>query len=339
MNRMILTVLAALALIPAVGAQPRAQTLDELAKKAATAGPVAWYESSPQNQIEPVIAAFAKRYPGIKVEYVRDPGGNALVGRVVQEAQSGTKGADLISTGPLFITPLAKRNLLENVDWKALGVEAKLAPVPYAVTISSAVYVLLYNTNLVSDADAPKTWEDLLNPRWKDKLGTWIRGEPLASLAYAWGEEKTVDYTKKLSAQKPFLFKSTFPLAQQVAAGEVHVALGLYHSAMVPIKKGAPLKLNLPSPVSYTSIMVAVTKSGGNPAGAKVLAAWLASPEGARIYEEATSRGNPLLAATDTAKMLAGRTLTEFPIEQTETSLRIVETLNGILADGGKAAD
>ena len=115
-------------------------------------------------------------------------------------------------------------------------------PMPGVVT-TSVVYVIVYNTALVKEADAPKTWDDLLNPRWDGKIGMWVRGEGQSDLAAIWGIDKVVDYVRKMNQLHPVLLPSTFPLAQQVAAGEILVGLGLNHSAQVPLRRGAPLKI------------------------------------------------------------------------------------------------
>ncbi len=76
----------------------------------------------------------------------------------------------------------------------------QLAPTPSGVVTTAVVYVIVYNTTLVKEADAPKTWDDLLNPRWDGKIGIWVRGEGQGSLAAIWGEDKVVDYVRKMNA-------------------------------------------------------------------------------------------------------------------------------------------
>ncbi|HZT50503.1 MAG TPA: extracellular solute-binding protein [Stellaceae bacterium] len=330
--------LGALALSALGAAAAEAATIDDslakLAAEAAKAGSVIWYESSPDDQAAKIVAAFSKRFPDVKLEHIRDTGGNSIGARIVQESQGGARTADLATVGNSILTPLIERGLAAKVDWTGYGIAQKLTPSPYALSLTAVTYVILYNTEQVKEADAPKNWDDLLNPRWNGKLGLWVRAEGEGGLAAAWGEDKVAAYIKKLNANHPVLEKSTFPLAQQVAAGELLVGLGIYHTAQPPLKRGAPIKIVFPNPVSVQMLYDVVPAQAKNAAGGKLLALWLATPEGGRAYEDATDRGNPLLEGTKTEAMLRGRTLSEFPPDQAKREAEIVERFNKLLESG-----
>ncbi|MGH6737636.1 MAG: hypothetical protein ACREDY_01140, partial [Bradyrhizobium sp.] len=66
--------------------------------------------------------------------------------------------------------------------------------------------------------------------------------------------DKVVDYVRKMNKLHPVLLPSTFPLAQQVAAGEILVGLGLYHSAQPPIRRGAPIKAIVAEPAPINTL-------------------------------------------------------------------------------------
>ena len=239
--------LCAFAILLSASAPMRAAEIDDamnkLAVEAAKAGNIIWYESSPDDQADKIVAAFQKRFPGLKLDHIRDTGGNTVGGRIVQESQGDTRTADVATTGAAISVPLQERKLIKEIDWNAYGLSKELAPTPYGVVTTSVVYVIVYNTALVKEADAPKTWDDLLNPRWDGKIGIWVRGEGQGSLAATWGAEKVFDYVRKMNALHPVLLPSTFPLAQQVAAGEILVGFGLNHTAQPPIRRGAPIKV------------------------------------------------------------------------------------------------
>ena len=329
--------LAALCLIvaaPAALADVSAAKLNQLAAAAAKAGTIIWYESSPDDQAAKIIAGFEKRFPGLKLEHVRDTGGNSIGARIVQESQSGVRTGDLATTGSSIVQPLIERNLLRKIDWAADGLDAKMAPSPYAVRTTAVVYVIEYNSSLVTEAQAPKNWLDLLDPRWDGKIGIWVRGEGQGSLSAAWGDTKVIDYVKKMNARHPVVLKSTFPLAQQVAAGEILVGFGLYHSAQPPIRRGAPIKIVVPEPVPTQTLYSVVPAKAGNPAGGELVAVWLATPEGGKVYEDATDRGNPLLPNTKTHALLAGHTVAEYPPAEANKEAAIVERLNKLIESG-----
>ncbi len=325
----------ALLLIPGVSrAEVSSAKLDQLAAAAAKAGEIIWYESSPDDQAAKIVAAFEKRFPGLKLEHVRDTGGNSIGARIVQESQSGVRTGDIATTGSSIIQPLIARSLLRKVDWAADGLDAQMAPTPYGVRTTAVVYVILYNSSLVSAADAPKNWLDLLDPRWDGKIGIWVRGEGQGSLAAVWGDDKVIDYVKKMNARHPVLLKSTFPLAQQVAAGELLVGFSLYHSAQPPIRRGAPIKVVVPDPVPTQTLYSIIPAHAGNPTGGELLAVWLATPEGGKVYEDATDRGNPLLPNTKTHALLAGHTIAEHSPTEADKEAAIVERLNKLIESG-----
>ncbi len=318
-----------------VAGQAFAATVDEtmakLATEAAKVGNVIWYESSPAEATAKVAAAFAKRFPGVKLEHVRDTGGNSIGGRIVQEVQGGARTADVATTGAAIVMPLAERGMIKEHDWVAMGMSAELAPSRLGVVTAAAVYAIIYNTQQVKEADAPKSWEDLTDKRWAGKLGIWVRAEAQGGLAAAWGVDKVADYIRRMNVLGPVLLPSTFPLAQQVAAGELHVGLGLNHAAQPPLRRGAPIKVVIPDPASISTLYSVVPAKAQNASGGALFALWLATPEGAKVYEDATDRGNPYIAGTRTNELLKGRKLAFFPPAKVAEEAAAVQRFNKML--------
>jgi iron(III) transport system substrate-binding protein len=327
---------AALTLSAPALAEPSAATLDKLAASARANGPILWYESSPREQADKVIAAFGKRFPGVELQHLRDAGGAGIGGRVIQEVQGGARTADILTGSASVIWQLVNRELVVKQDWASLGVPDTVAHTPYTIASTTAVYVILSNKQMVKDEEAPKNWEDLTDPKWKGRVGLWIRAEPQLSLASVWGEERTMQFIRQMNAQQPFLFKSTFPLAQQVGAGEVPVGVGLYHAAQPPIQKGAPIRVQLTDPVATTTLHSAVIAPGKNRDGGLLLSLWLATTDGARAYEEATGRGHAGVKGTEVQKMLEGRRLAEFSADKVPENLEMFERFNKAIAAGGQ---
>lgn len=316
----------------ATASTARADALADLAKKAAAAGPILWYESSPTEEMKPLIKKFQERFPGVELQHVRDTGGNAMAARIIQETQGGGRTADVASNGPPILMQLAKRDMLTNVDWSALGVAKEMAPEPYAVSIAASAYVIIYNNKAVKEADAPKTFEALLDPRWKGRIGLWNRSESETSLSAVWGEEKTTAYIEKLKQQNPMLFPSSFPMVQSMASGELAVGWGAAHATLPTVRKGGPISLVIPNPIPVTTIYTFIPKGGKNPDGGKLLAAWLTTTEGALAYEGATGRGNLRVPETNYGKMAAGKEIAEIPLSRYDEYARIYEAYNALLA-------
>jgi iron(III) transport system substrate-binding protein len=304
--------------------------LKKLQQSAEQEGEVVWYESSPESQFEVVANAFHKRYPKIKLEQVRLRAGD-IGTRIIAESQANAPTADVATTGLEILSAVNERDLLVRSDWKEIDLSPELIATPFALISMASIYCLDYNTKLVSAADAPGNWEDLLQPKWKNKIGIWQKPSALALLTPAWGEEKVLAFAKKLAEQNPVSFQSSFPLNDAVAAGEVSVGITIYHSATDAVKKGAPLKLVFCSPVPYEPLCSSIPRKAKHPNGARLFTRWLLSPEGAEAYEKATSRGNPWIKGTEANTILSGKTLSTFKPEQSEDFASVSKKLENIL--------
>src|SRR3954447_479776 len=141
-RRLLATAITALLV---AGSAARADTVQDLAAIAGKKGPVIWYESSPPEAVLKVAAAFNKRYPDIKIQFVRNTGGGGIAARIIQEAEAGAATASFFIGDVAQVIPLNQRKLLLSADWKSLGVQADLVTTPYAVSSIAAVGVLVWN--------------------------------------------------------------------------------------------------------------------------------------------------------------------------------------------------
>lgn len=319
----------ALAFLPGLSARA-ADDLAALAAKSATEPVAVWYDSSRQDQADEVIAAFNKKYPKAKVRQESIPGGNGMVSRLTQEAMAKGPSADLVSVGGGETARLLETDLIAARDWAGLGLDPKAVVSGKVVLTAVSIYCLVYNKTAVKSA--PTGWNDLIDPKYKENVGTWIRAAAFAELAASWGEEKTTAFYTDLLKQQPLFFNSTAPLAQSVASGEVALGLGIYHTSLPPLSKGAPIGLVPLDPSPISSIYSFVLARAAAPATAALFIAWMATPEGNAIYEKITGRGSPLLGSTETAKFLGGRATTEWSIQQKARYAEIFEKYNRMVA-------
>jgi len=304
--------------------------LEKVREAASKEGKLVWFESSPEDQYAKIEAAFNKKYPMIKIEHLRVRAGDAAT-RIIAESRANAPTADVATTGLEILMDLDARGLLRRPNWSELGIAPELILTPYAFATTSVVICFSYNTDLVSEADAPKDWEDMLNPRWKGKIGIWQKPVALALMAMSWGEEKAIEYTKRLTNQKPVIYRSNFPLNNAVAAGEISVGITQYHTTLPTISKGAPIKAVFTDVTGYEPICSAIPVKSANPNAAKVLCSWLTSYEGATAYESASGRGTPLIKGTKTQKMLSGKRLSSFTPENLKDFARIQKEIENIL--------
>jgi iron(III) transport system substrate-binding protein len=277
------------------------QALLDAAKKE---GQVTWYETSVPEVGAKLKEAFDKRFDGIKLTHVSVSNAEQMSPRLLQEMRANAPSADVVQISPDQILTLEKRGALADVDWSQVGLSKEQAQKPFAVATSVTTFVLMANTKLVTEAERPKTWDDLLAPKWKGKISMWGNPFPFVQLASTWGDEKTRAYLTKFSAQEPTLFPAPTSVVQAVVSGDLPIGVGLYHVATNSVKAGAPLALKpldiAPISVNYSAVL----KATKNPNAARLLIWWLSTDDGAKAYEAATNRGNLFVPSTDAAKML-----------------------------------
>ncbi len=283
---------ACLALFAARPVLAADQALIDAAKKE---GRVMWYTTLIVNQaILPLKAAFEKRYPGVTLDYVRNDEGPIAI-RLLNEAKAGGGQADVFD------------GITVNVALKREGLLAPLAypnAADYPAEMKDAdgtwqalllfVFTMGYNTSMVKKEDMPKSYQDLLDPKWKGKFAMNRSSSAGAygftgNILLTMGEEKGLDYLRALAKQDVFLSDaSARAILDQVIAGEYPVGLMMFnHHAEISARKGAPsawLPLE-PVPVAYDA--VGMLKSAPHPAAARLLIEWLLSEEGQLTLKDA----------------------------------------------------
>ncbi len=243
--------------------------------------------------VRPLKAAFEKTYPFIKLDYTR-ASSSKLVQRLLAEHRAGRTLADVVvaSAAPVLkkvaIAQAFSSPALAAYPGDTLDPDRMWAPIRYSYN------GIGYNTRLVSAAQAPKTWEDLLDPKWKGKL-VWASstetGAPLfiAILRKVWGEARAMSYLQKLSAQNVRTGTGSIrSVLDQVIAGEypVMISAALHHVA-ISAAQGAPVASTTPSPVLGRNGYVMMMKGAPHPHAAMLFIDFLISPAGQTILREA----------------------------------------------------
>lgn len=243
--------------------------------------------------VRPLKTAFEKRYPFLKLDYTR-AGSSKLVQRILAEHRAGKTLADVVvaSAAPV----LKKVGIAQPLSSPALAAYPKevLDPERMWVPLRFSYNGIAYNTRMVSAADAPKSWEDLLDPKWKGRL-VWASstetGAPLfiAILRKVWGEARAMDYLNRLSAQNVRTGTGSIrSVLDQVIAGEypVMISAALHHVA-ISAAQGAPVAATTPSPVLGRSGYAMMLKGAPHPHAAMLFIDFLVSREGQEILRAA----------------------------------------------------
>jgi len=258
----LVTLLALLApFAPPVAAQDAARV--EAAKKE---GKVVWYTSLALPSAEKVAKLFEAAYPGIKVE-VHRTGSQRILQRVMQELQANIKNVDVVHTSDAGHYVLLKEKKLLARHTPA-GVERFPAGFKdrdgYYYGLRATVNVIAYNTQKVTAAEAPKTWKDLLDPKWKGRMVTAHPGYSgvIATHVLALVHLHGWEYFQALAKNQLMLVQSAVDPSGVVASGERPVAVnGGEYTFYQSKKQGNPVEIVYPkegvplvvSPTAITS--------------------------------------------------------------------------------------
>jgi iron(III) transport system substrate-binding protein len=230
-----------LAELAAYSGPDRAQRLIAGAKKE---GVVTVYSSVTVDDQKALVTAFERKY-GVKLQFWRASSENILQ-RAMVEYRGGRYEVDAIETSAAEMESLHREALLVEVKSPYLADIVPAALRPHREWVGDRLNIISagYNTNLIRKQDAPKSYEDLLDPKWKGKLGieaddsVWF-----GALANTMGEGKTVKLFRDLVRTNGLsVRKGHTLLANLVISGEVPYALTLYHYKAEQLKNaGAPL--------------------------------------------------------------------------------------------------
>jgi ABC-type Fe3+ transport system substrate-binding protein len=279
--------------IPTYAGADRAERLIEGAKRE---GQVTYYSGMIVNQaLRPLTAAFQKKYPFIRMTTWRGDS-EAIETKLAAEMRASNLVADVVEgTG---IGELAVRAGLAQPTWspELAGIPpATLDPRRLWVPTRMSYFAIATNTRLVPAVDAPKSYADLLDPKWKGKMAWPLLsavGAPLfvTNLRLAWGDEKAMAYLQRLRAQAIVNFGSGNPrtLVDRVIAGEYAIALQIFaHHPLISAGKGAPVTARLLPPVASAPGTLVIPKGSHHPHAATLLMDFLLSREGQQTLASA----------------------------------------------------
>lgn len=253
----------------------------DLVAAARKEGRMVFYTASFTEVEQETIAAFNKRFPGIRVEMVRASGGQ-LITRVRTEAAAGKLTADVIDHSDRALmkgiedlfAEYAPPNAADYLD--ASRVSARLWP---RIT---PVWCIAYNTEL--EKTPPQTWMDLTKPIYANgQVGQVIAPSGGTTWTRIMFERQVLgeDYWARQAAIKPMLYPSSAPASDALVRGEVTVA-PVIRSAIFPKKRdGAPIEMVFGTEgVPIVPYAAGVPKTAPNPNAARLFLDWSLSVEG-----------------------------------------------------------
>ena len=276
---------------PAPAMTPHETELYEAARK--EGGELTWYTAHSDDITAQALGrSFEALYPGIKVNVLRTTAQVAYQ-RITQEIKASAIQCDVFSSTDLghYVELKAKGAFEKYVPDNA----SKVAKIyqgydpdgTYFVT-SAGMIGIGYNTAKVKEADAPKNWTDLLDPKWKDNIalghpgfsgyvGTWaltLRNQ------YGW------DFFEKLAKNNPRVGRSINDTVTMLNAGESAIAgSGPVGTLLDSLKKGNPLAMVYPTDGSVLIIAPSsIMKGCKHPSAARLYMEFLMSEGASKIW-------------------------------------------------------
>ncbi|MBI2089054.1 MAG: extracellular solute-binding protein [Deltaproteobacteria bacterium] len=293
----------------------RAVTLEQLIEGARKEGKLEFY--APSSLTPPgalaLADAFNKTY-GFRIAINYNPSGDIArdVSKIVAAATAGAAPEwDVMVATDAHHATLAGRKLHQAIDYKTLGIDPRI--IHYGngtISIANEFILPAYNHKVLPAKDVPKSWEDLLDPRWKGgKLGMPPATHHLARLAAgAWGEEKTTRYVRSLSQQG--LSLGTFgQLYSRLQLGEILAAVTMIDGFIYRAKAtGAPIvHAEGIEPLISAAMHAGVLKGARHPNAGHLMAFFLTTLKAQEIWEKHRGDSSAFTPGTAAYKRAEGK--------------------------------
>jgi iron(III) transport system substrate-binding protein len=300
---------------------PPGQRQKRLEDGARREGAFKFYGISQAALLNAYANGFMKKYPFIKAEFWRGSG-NKLVFRTMTEHKTGQLDTDAVLVGTENVMALKRGGIWARYHSPESQFFAKefTDKDGYWHGDSLGVSAIAYNHRMVKREEAPKGYDDLLNPKWKGSLSIDLEPErALMGWLVAWGETKTRAFVSGLMKNGAVVRRGHTLQAQLLCAGEFKIAVEIYPDGILRMKEnGCPATLVFPNPTpGHISGAIGVYANAPHPHAAALFVDFMKSAEGAKIlaatgrvsgrrgvrsvYDELSNleeRGIPLLVVT-----------------------------------------
>ena len=287
------------------------KTLEERLYEEALAtngGRVSWLFPTQEAQAKAIKEAFEAEYPGLTLVHTQKT--SAEVGeQLVLEHQAGKISADVADPGRDL--RLFERGIfVDSKDvFDDIGIpEGARYSNNQAMLNVPLAHGVIYNTERVTGDDIPQTYEDLLDPKWKNDI---VLEDRLKGFVYLtdieeyngryenlWPEEKILDYLTKLSAQEPKILHGNTSVWQDVASGESAISPDVNFQSIGSALETGTVELAPVTPNAIEQFLIGAVADGPNPAGGKLFLRWSQSPTQGLPVRVSVQPGSTLDPAT-----------------------------------------
>ena len=272
-------------------APPSATITPALIDAARKEGKISYYAAIELNVAERLGKMFEAKYPGIAVRVERS-GAERIFQRIAQEQGSGIHAVDVANS----------TDTAHYLDWKKNGWLAPYLPEEVAkhfpadqfdpeglyATSCAWLETIGYNTNLIKREDAPKSYADLLDPKWQGKI---VKGHPsysgaILTTTFVLARELGWPYLEKLAQQKVMQVQSAGDPPKKIMLGERAImADGNDYNLVLLKDQGKPVEVVYPTEGSPLIIVQSgVFQNAPNPNAARLFMEYLLSTEASKVW-------------------------------------------------------
>jgi iron(III) transport system substrate-binding protein len=263
---------------------PAAEREKKLIDGAKKEGEMVWYTNSGIENATRYIQGFKKKYPFINANFWRSKT-RQVTQRVVAEANAGKHLVDVIKPSTDLLPIFLEKNLVARYETPLRAIFPAHAKSPFYTNMNYAFRVFAYNPRKVSAKDMAKSWEELLNPKWKNEiLFDESSLEEVMALLAAWGKERTVNYLTKLSQQQLLIRTGRDTTTQMMMAGEAAMAVTTYGYNNESLRaQNAPIDWVAQDLIPTLIYPLTLARNAPHPHAAALFYDYLISEEGQRL--------------------------------------------------------
>jgi iron(III) transport system substrate-binding protein len=286
---------------PVRAAPPPAEAITPaLIEAAKKEGKCSFYTAMDLQFAEKLGKDFETKYPGIHVRVERS-GAERVFTRIGQEYSSNVHAVDVVNTADQSHCIVWKRN-----NWLAPYLPEEVVkhydkeyydPDGLEVTTRILVSPIAYNTNLVKKEDAPKSFADLLDPKWKGKM---VKAHPaysgtIMNSTFQVARDLGWDYLEKLAKQSVLQVQSATDTPKKIALGERAIMVdGAGYLVIRNKEAGQPVEIVYPTEgTPLATGPSAIFKAAPNPNAARLFYNWMHSREGQQILVDWARQYSP----------------------------------------------
>ena len=266
-----------------------AQPLQKIVEDAKKEGKLVFYTVLTLPDSQALLKGFQQKYPFMQFELFR-LGAEKMRTKILTEARAGrhlfdVTSMDVVETGVLQGQRIFAPFAAPSREAIPAGLRDEEG---YWAAIYVRQFVLAYNTRLMSEKDTPKDWPELLNPKWKGKIGMdQEETEWYAALSEYWGRDKARKFLRGLAGQSPALHQGHTLIAKLTVAGEF--PLSIAHGSRVEQLKGegAPIDwIDTVDPVVTSPSVISLAAHAPHPNAARLFVEYVLSYEGQKLVRD-----------------------------------------------------